>query len=679
MANNLNLNIFSNFATTGTSLNLIKCIEAFDFGYNNIYILDEEGSYTGFAVTKKSFKKIWQSIDDSLVSVPGIDDQSNDQAMLQKILKIIQDNPSLNEIPLLKNNQVNSVVTPAMPKSAKGFEWKNISDVNLLPEVRNYKKIYLSSLENQDISNFYNCWSTRLPLIPLGNDNLMQAINDPDSLLIYSEDLFPECNKINIIKFWDKLVIYALNQMVNFCYISKNFASVKQNESNNLAFYIQKFDQGFHTVSIIDENNNFIECVMRSTFRDDFPKKNFRRWNNLYIDNLENEEQLKFEIAKWCFGTARRELPILINGKITASGRLGKVSSILQDKEEIFPPIYWDIINDESAKEFFGDKKKILISSIYGNLEGFYERFKNMLDITIFDDKILEKYLAGEFDMLIYGAEVWSETPTMKYLAKDIYTFMLNIQVRRYLESKNISYYVVGYKGTPIVNINQKIEYIETKVKSKTIFGGIYDDYNIFADAHNEDIWNLTGGIRRTVGNPKKFERTIHIFGPCLATGWFSKDSATIESILQRKINQNNISCKVVNYGYRAALTSRDINLFYILMDKNFHEGDIVILLGILEKNIPQNENNNHFYIEDIFNRFEIRDRKIFADQYLFHVNSEGDEVIAEFLWEKLYDKLSEKLDQPQNLVRSFFDNIAPPPPPLFKYESSTEKLSYFA
>ncbi|MBR1396357.1 MAG: hypothetical protein IJ563_02340, partial [Selenomonadaceae bacterium] len=57
-----NLTIVPAFATTGTSLNLIHCIEEFDSGRNNVYIIDENGDYTGFAVTKNSFRKIWNSI-----------------------------------------------------------------------------------------------------------------------------------------------------------------------------------------------------------------------------------------------------------------------------------------------------------------------------------------------------------------------------------------------------------------------------------------------------------------------------------------------------------------------------------------------------------------------------------------------------------------------------------------
>ena len=309
-----NLTIFPEFATTSTSLNLVHCIEQFESGRGSVYIIDEKGEYTGFAVTKKSFRKIWQSIDDSIVAVPSIDNDADNQKKLQQALQIFNKYPTLAEIPLIKNNRIMAVIISEFPAAPKNFLWDKITDRHIVNiGMAKYNKIYLSSLENQDIFDFYNTWSTRLPLIPLGNNNIMQAIHDDNSLLIYAEDLFPECNKLSVIELWNKLITYVIKQNANFCYISKEYATVKENETNNLALFVQKFDQGFHAVSIVDENDKFISVVLRSTFKQDFPKKNFRRWNNLYIDYSDDEGMMRLEIAKWCFGTARRELPILKN------------------------------------------------------------------------------------------------------------------------------------------------------------------------------------------------------------------------------------------------------------------------------------------------------------------------------------------------------------------------------
>lgn len=673
MALNLNLQILPNFATTNTSLNLIHCIEEFDSGFNSVYILDENGEYTGFAVTKDSFKKIWKSIDDSLVSVPRINDTSDNQEILNQAIKIFSNSTNLLEIPLLKNNRISAIVTVDTFKQPQGFIWSNITDSRLSPDMREYNKIYLSSLENRDILNFYNCWGTRLPLIPLGNDNLMEAIQPKeDTLIVYAEDFFPDCNKISIDKLWNKLVIYALNQMLNFCYISENWASVKQSDSHNLALFIQKFDQGFHAVSIVDEEDKFVELVVRSTFREDFPKKNFRRWNNLYIDYSDDETAIKWNIANWCFGTSRRELPILRDRKIIAAGRLCKTSTLLQDREEHFPPIYWDMISDNIAEEFFGDQRKILISSEYGNLVGFRERFNKMLDITVYDDSVLEKYLAGEFDVLIYDVDVWGIGSIIKYSARQIYVNLLSEQIRLYLEKQNINFWLVeNYEE--ILNLTYKINYSSGIGKR---CGGelnrfnntnvMFNEYVVNANLNYRDLFNSSNGVRKTTNQPKNFERSIYLFGPCLIIGSFVKDSQTISSQLQNIINENSLPCRVVNYGVFGGISSDTINYLYQMMDTPFNKGDIIVLVNSVSFNLSawhiafREHLLNCISIKDAFYQTNTKNIKPFADSSKYHLNAEGNKIVAEFLWEKLKDTLTEKVEQPRQIVPALF-SITPP------------------
>ena len=665
MAANLNLKILPTFATTTTSLNLIHCIESFDAGFNNVYILDENGDYSGFAVTKDSFKKIWKNIDDSLVSVSGIIEQNDNQKILQQSLQIFSKNPQLTEIPILKNNRVVSVITYLLPNASNNFNWHAINDNRLLPEMRDYKKIYLSSLENQDILNFYNCWSTRLPLIPLGNKNLMDSVKfEDDVLLVYAEDFFPDCNKIGIVNLWNKLVVYALKQMMRFCHINQHWASIKQNDSHNLALFIQKFDQGYQAVNIVDESDNFLELVVISTFRDDFPQKNFRKWNNLYVNYSDDEETLKWDIVNWCFGTARKEIPIIRNGKIVASGKIGFGTANVH-KGEIFPPVYWDIISDDIAQDFFGDKRKILISSNYGNLNGFRKRFGNMLNITVYDDSLLEKYLSDEFDMLIYGSDVWCETSTIKYSAQQIYATLLGEQVRRYLEKRNVNFYLLEYYEE-ILNLNKKIKFSD--VDNVSIhFDGIYNDYYV------QEI--------KVKKSTEQFTSTIYFFGHCPIPGTFAAYEHSIESYLQEIMNEKNLSIRVLNKGVAGGFPNSSINHLYQIMDMNFKSGDIVILLNHTSMRFSmwriafRNYLSNHIYLTDAFYKNKSNSVKPFRDCSKSHLNAEGNRIVAEFLWEKLCDKLSKKIENTRQIIPSLFSITPPPPSTSLEYGIGTARL----
>ena len=81
-------------------------------------------------------------------------------------------------------------------------------------------------------------------MVPLGNDNIISAIHDENSLLIYAEDVFPECNKMSIYEFWDKLIMYLIKFNTNFCYISSEYAAINIKDVGNRALFIQNFDKG---------------------------------------------------------------------------------------------------------------------------------------------------------------------------------------------------------------------------------------------------------------------------------------------------------------------------------------------------------------------------------------------------------------------------------------------------
>ena len=60
---------------------------------------------------------------------------------------------------------------------------------------------------------------------------------------------------------------------------------------------------------------------------------------------------------------------------------------------------------------------------------------------------------------------------------------------------------------------------------------------------------NVVNGERVTVGQPEEAERTIWFFGPCFVMGVYVEDKYTIESILQKRLNREGYSCRVVNCG----------------------------------------------------------------------------------------------------------------------------------
>ena len=96
-------------------------------------------------------------------------------------------------------------------------------------------------------------------------------------------------------------------------------------------------------------------------------------------------------------------------------------------------------------------------------------------------------------------------------------------------------------------------------------------------------------------------------------------------------------------------------------MDTNFHKGDIVVFISILEKSVSFSDDmNNYFFLDGILNNSKIKNQKIFSENTYAYLNDEDNKVVAEFLFEKLHDQLIDKVEQPRQLVKSIFSQLPP-------------------
>ncbi len=97
--------------------------------------------------------------------------------------------------------------------------------------------------------------------------------------------------------------------------------------------------------------------------------------------------------------------------------------------------------------------------------------------------------------------------------------------------------------------------------------------YNRMKDIQSPYL-NIINGERVTVGQPAEADHTIWFFGPCIIIGSFVEDQYTIESILQKKINEAGYSCKVVNCGCHETPYQEMIRI----TSTPIKPGDIVVL-----------------------------------------------------------------------------------------------------
>ncbi len=93
--------------------------------------------------------------------------------------------------------------------------------------------------------------------------------------------------------------------------------------------------------------------------------------------------------------------------------------------------------------------------------------------------------------------------------------------------------------------------------------------------------YNVIKGERYTVEQPDIYKRTVYFVGACYVYGHYGEDKNTIESCLQRLINQSGYKVRVVNCGSPAyAYKGKEILVLARIMSLPLKKGDIIIYGG---------------------------------------------------------------------------------------------------
>ncbi|MBR1728794.1 MAG: hypothetical protein IJ728_04650 [Selenomonadaceae bacterium] len=191
--------------------------------------------------------------------------------------------------------------------------------------------------------------------------------------------------------------------LFNHTYVTKNFASIEVQDARDNAKFIEKFDQGHLSVMITD-NGKFKGLVDRNIFQRNFENRNLAVILDAWIEYSDNEYDLKMKAIEIFKRSILREIPVLKDDQIVSTvvnsisiGSAKKLNAVE------FPPLYWNLISDDLAKNLFGDKK-ILISSNCGSLSGFKERFDHLAQcIDVYSDDNWISYQNGQYDLFLSG------------------------------------------------------------------------------------------------------------------------------------------------------------------------------------------------------------------------------------------------------------------------------------
>jgi [citrate (pro-3S)-lyase] ligase len=215
------------------------------------------------------------------------------------------------------------------------------------------------------------------------------------------------------------------------------------------------------------------------------------------------------------------------------------------------------------------------------------ERIKRRIDCDVLS---LDNDLIVEIDLIDCMKEV------IEYVCRSGARIMfIDVHDKLMLRIKNPSAYeqLLAYCG----------KYFERYLlKFPNVLNKLYDDIEYYSEEYFREIStyeqierdgavylrdgagfyrNIVGGRRITTDVPDKYNNTIYVYGPCWIMGRRAEDKHTIQSHLQRILNNNANHIgrvfRVVNCG--VAVPGYEYNAVMRMMQERFVGGDIVIFI----------------------------------------------------------------------------------------------------
>lgn len=200
----------------------------------------------------------------------------------------------------------------------------------------------------------------------------------------------------------------------------------------------------------------------------------------------------------------------------------------------------------------------------------------------------------------------------------------------------------IKYQGNLAAFIERK-EYLNKVSKdivwdnSQIVFNGRYYE---LADYCGEN-YNVRKGCRSTVGQPITDICSIHIFGPCIAQGFFVKDGETIASFLQADYRLKEMDVIVENHGINGMGSL--LNSCIGILSTPLRKGDYVIEINTCFSRALNTIKNQGYYHElsSIFH-----DRHYWFFNHPFHCNAYANEIIAKEIEKSLVFDLNASKNQ---------------------------------
>lgn len=626
-----------NFAMAGEDIDFKACIRLFDMGFPQIYLTNAAGIFLNYSITSHSMKNSYVNgnflQNTTALEIGNVDWRKSVRKISDSYQQFHEQCPEIQNIPVTAHGKLIAWIHPKKTEDEGGGTLQgDFQSLNYFLFDNKIDTLYLSSLANPKMRELYQRFAPGIRMRILEENELEQVLHGQGKLLVYGTDLYPDGNKLSIDELEAGMVNVTVDLSTKEIVIEHKWASLSASYSGYKKV-IELYDQGHYTIYRENEDGNFYGAQCLHNFRDHFLDGNFQIWNNLFVDFHENQDVLKKNLLKMFWGRAAFELAVLKNRRVVATAR--KYASAI-------PLVRWGMISDDVAHEYFSDVHRILISSESGDLKGFSECFGSWLDVVVFEDSLLDKYLSGDYDLLIYGADVWPKGMTRKLKASQIYLEMLAETARRWLAGQGVEYFNVDLSTQW-----PDMEFYIRGERQKFDWNLQEHDGHYYRGDEETDIRHFRSGIRFTVGQPDEYKHSVYMAGSCMVAGcWAERDEDTIASNLQREFNEANMPYRVVNAGGTIFWEwyYSEINNFYRIFHMPLRKGDVVITFcgsgwnGKTGFFLPYERNIS---LIEAFRGFSLEKQGCFVDESIpNHMSSLGYSLAAKHISSRLLPML---------------------------------------
>ena len=625
---------------------LLRCVELFEGGAENIYLVDDEGRYRWRAAVKGKARFQRTEQGNWVLKLQPVPPIVFDKPVVEENLAELQQlgdfmfsrNPGVNELPVTTGGGV-LVCAARTRHSETKLDWSHFSGI---PSEMPKGEIYISSLKNPLLADFYRVWHTRLQLKELTQENLEKAMFGGDGhVLLYGADVYPEsCPGMNVLelhrKLWNAYVRY---RGAHWWKIGWDYACIRERDLEDLSLLAGMFDRGYFAVHVVDEIGLYRGTLSRHDFNAAFPQAGCMKLRHLAYPYTGNSDTDRNRLAEAMEGTSDREAALLQDGHIAAVGWL-HIGSGLNLKDFLDKqPALWELVSDEVICEFFGERRRVLLSSDEGDLGSFYRRFRGMLDIAVYTSDMQANDAVSTRQVFLYGSAAWHGVHVKQYPIRFLYGALLAETLRRYFLAHGIDYYC-GNNAVKVENMEDRVTAASPhKLVPPVTFQGIQENYMAPSDCQDENHFLVIGGHRQDAEPVEDYTRTVFIYGPCTALGQFASDGHTIEAVLQQMLIARGRRWRVVNCGSLGTVENSAINSLHYMLNTRMREGDVVIQLDawLWQKNYVFDLGDHYFDNRDVFDDEAHRHGVYFWDAIRpQHITDEGHKVWAEFLLKKL-------------------------------------------